>query len=194
MGKADKLTQGAKKVSTGLFAGMTPLVARETAAPEKKAEVNAASEEREEQVETKETHVIEQPAPERVVEKKVEEPAPKAVLSEPEPDQKVKENKAIDIVKAVEKRPEIKAEAADVVKDEKAPASESKTASRYEKEKFLLLDIRGYRDYVEHMAKAANMSATKYIRSLIQADMDKNMDIYEAHKALEDLLKGRAGG
>ena len=64
-------------------------------------------------------------------------------------------------------------------------------ASRYEKDKFLLLDIRGYRDYVEHMAKAANMSATKYIRSLIEQDMMKNLDIYQAHKQLEERLKGR---
>ena len=63
--------------------------------------------------------------------------------------------------------------------------------SRYEKDKFLLLDIRGYRDYVEHMAKAANTSATKYIRNLIEQDMNKNMDIYQAHKALEEQLKGR---
>ena len=63
--------------------------------------------------------------------------------------------------------------------------------SRYEKEKFLLLDIRGYRDYVEHMAKASNMSATKYIRSLIDQDMKRNMDIYMAHKQLEETLKGR---
>ena len=53
------------------------------------------------------------------------------------------------------------------------------------------MDIRGYRDYVEHMAKAANMSATKYIRSLIEQDMKQNMDIYEAHKALEERLKER---
>jgi hypothetical protein len=192
MGKADKLTQGAKKTSTGLFAGMTPLAAREAAAPEKKVEVNTISEKKEEQAEVKETVVIEQPVAEKIVEEAAYEPEPKAVEAVPE--QKAKENKAIDIVKAVEKRPEIKAETEDAVKDEKTAASEAKSASRYEKEKFLLLDIRGYRDYVEHMAKAANMSATKYIRSLIQADMDKNMDIYEAHKALEEMLKGRAGG
>ncbi len=63
--------------------------------------------------------------------------------------------------------------------------------SRYEKEKFLLLDIRGYRDYVEHMAKASNMSATKYIRSLIEQDMLRNMDIYQQHKQLEEALKAR---
>ena len=69
----------------------------------------------------------------------------------------------------------------------------NKSNSRYEKDKFLLLDIRGYRDYVEHMAKAANMSATKYIRNLIDQDMEKNRDIYEAHKALEEKLRQRSG-
>ncbi len=63
--------------------------------------------------------------------------------------------------------------------------------SRYEKDKFLLLDIRGYRDYVEHMAKASNMSATKYIRSLIEKDMSVNWDIYQAHKQLEEAFKER---
>jgi hypothetical protein len=68
--------------------------------------------------------------------------------------------------------------------------SQEKT-SRYEKDKFLLLDIRGLRDYVEHMAKASNMSATKYIRNLIEQDMGKNMDIYLRHKELEEQLKNR---
>ena len=64
-------------------------------------------------------------------------------------------------------------------------------ASRYEKDKFLLLDIRGLRDYVEHMAKASNLSATKYIRNLIEQDMNRNMDIYLRHKELEEQLKQR---
>ena len=63
--------------------------------------------------------------------------------------------------------------------------------SRYEKDKFLLLDIRGLRDYVEHMAKASNLSATKYIRNLIEQDMNRNMDIYLRHKELEEQLKQR---
>ena len=71
----------------------------------------------------------------------------------------------------------------------KAPKQEKN--SRYEKDKFLLLDIRGYRDYVEHMAKAANMSATKYIRNLIEQDMRVNHDIYEEQKRLEEMFKGR---
>ena len=78
-----------------------------------------------------------------------------------------------------------------VMQQNAAPAQTKQDKSRYEKEKFLLLDIRGYRDYVEHMAKASNMSATKYIRSLIDEDMKRNMDIYMAHEQLEETLKGR---
>ncbi len=74
---------------------------------------------------------------------------------------------------------------------DKKPAK--KQNSRYEKDKFLLLDIRGYRDYIEHIAKAANMSATKYIRSLIEQDMEKNKEIYLAHKKLEEMLRGKSG-
>jgi hypothetical protein len=70
-----------------------------------------------------------------------------------------------------------------------AKAEKGEKNSRYEKDKFLLLDIRGLRDYVEHMAKASNMSATKYIRSLIEKDWAANNDIYMAHKALEEQLK-----
>ena len=39
------------------------------------------------------------------------------------------------------------------------------------------------------MAKASNMSATKYIRSLIEKDWAANNDIYMAHKALEEQLR-----
>ena len=53
------------------------------------------------------------------------------------------------------------------------------------------MDIRGLRDYVEHMAKASNMSATKYIRNLIEKDWAVNNDIYQAHKALEERLRER---
>ena len=68
-------------------------------------------------------------------------------------------------------------------------AEKGEKSSRYEKDKFLLLDIRGLRDYVEHMAKASNMSATKYIRTLIEKDWAMNNDIYMAHKALEEQLR-----
>ncbi len=72
-----------------------------------------------------------------------------------------------------------------------AKTAKQEKNSSYEKDKFLLLDIRGYRDYVEHMAKAANMSATKYIRNLIEQDMRVNHDIYEEQKRLEEMFKGR---
>lgn len=78
-----------------------------------------------------------------------------------------------------------------VYNEPKQAKASKQDKSRYEKEKFLLLDIRGYRDYVEHMAKASNMSATKYIRSLIEQDMMRNMDIYQQHKQLEEALKAR---
>lgn len=101
----------------------------------------------------------------------------------PEPIKVIKEEIQIKEEKVVSPEP---------VKAAETAAPKGKGTSRYEKEKFLLLDVRGYRDYVEHMAKAANMSATKYIRNLIQQDMDKNMDIYEAHKLLEEKLRGRS--
>ncbi len=192
MGKADKLMQGAKKTATGLFAGMTPLDAREVAVPEKKNTVNIPDEKEDAvKAEVIKTPVIEEPEVVNAVEEKKEEV--EQVITEPKPIEVVKEKKTIDIIKAIEKPQAEKEETEETVNPEKAPASDAKSGSRYEKEKFLLLDIRGYRDYVEHMAKAANMSATKYIRSLIQTDMDKNMDIYEAQKALEEMLKGRAG-
>ena len=75
--------------------------------------------------------------------------------------------------------------------EKKATGSKQEKGSRYEKDKFLLLDIRGLRDYVEHMAKASNLSATKYIRKLIEEDMHRNMDIYLRHKELEEQLKQR---
>ena len=78
-------------------------------------------------------------------------------------------------------------------RNEKVEKKQSeKQSSRYEKEKFLLLDIRGYRDYVEHMSKAFNMSATKYIRMLIENDMKLNEDIYREHKAFEEKLRERS--
>ena len=78
-------------------------------------------------------------------------------------------------------------------RSDKAEKKQSeKQSSRYEKEKFLLLDIRGYRDYVEHMSKAFNMSATKYIRMLIENDMKLNEDIYREHKAFEEKLRERS--
>jgi hypothetical protein len=85
----------------------------------------------------------------------------------------------------------VKTEIKNDPKGDEKPAK--KQNGRYEKDKFLLLDIRGYRDYIEHIAKAANMSATKYIRSLIEQDMEKNKEIYLAQKQLEERLRAKSG-
>ena len=178
--KASMLKQGANKTGKGLFAGMTKLEAREEA-PLNEVEVTNDIE--------KSTEVVNEPEPEIVKPVEVKEPE---VVKTVEP---IKEApvEAVKVVKEVKKEEEeeINTSINKVVEEPKT--QKEKANSRYEKEKFLLLDVRGYRDYVEHMAKAANMSATKYIRNLIQLDMDKNMDIYEAHKALEEKLRGRTG-
>ncbi len=179
--KASMLKQGANKTGKGLFAGMTKLDAREEA-PQTENEVADVIEKVTERV--NEIKEAEQPI------QKVEIP----VVVEKEEDVKPAElepQKPV-VTEEVKDQEEINVE---INKPEEPSRMQREKGanSRYEKEKFLLLDVRGYRDYVEHMAKAANMSATKYIRNLIQLDMDKNMDIYEAHKALEEKLKGRTG-
>ncbi len=178
--KASMLKQGANKTGKGLFAGMTKLETREEAS-QSDIEVTSDIE--------KVTEEVNEPEPEILKPVEVKE---QEVVKTSEP---VKEA-PVEVVKA-EKEVKIAEEAeinASINKAAEEPKMQKEKAnSRYEKEKFLLLDVRGYRDYVEHMAKAANMSATKYIRNLIQLDMDKNMDIYEAHKALEEKLRGRAG-
>jgi len=179
--KASMLKQGANKTGKGLFAGMTKLEAREEA-QQNENEVTNDSE--------KVTEEVNEPESEPVKDTAVKEQEPVKVVAEP-----VKEA-TVEAVKApIEASNEVEEEInTSINKSAEEPKTQKeKSNSRYEKEKFLLLDVRGYRDYVEHMAKAANMSATKYIRNLIQLDMDKNMDIYEAHKALEEKLRGRAG-
>ncbi len=214
--KANLLKQGAKKTGKGLFSGMSPLNVPET-------EESAATEPVESKKEEKVTEPVKKnnvPTEAKEVTKKepdkeikVEDmlPSENKKNAEPKP---VIENIVHEEPKAQEVAKEeisIKTEETEVVKPkiniqettesilaavkEEAPKKQEKSekTSRYEKDKFLLLDIRGYRDYVEHMAKAANMSATKYIRNLIEQDQEKNKDIYEAHKKLEEMLKGRNG-
>ncbi len=178
--KASMLKQGANKTGKGLFAGMTKLEAREEA-PLNEVEVTSDIE--------KVTEEVNEPEPE--IAKPVEVKEPEVVKAvEPAKEAPVE---AVKVVKEVEKEEEEEINTSINKAVEEPKMQKEKANSRYEKEKFLLLDVRGYRDYVEHMAKAANMSATKYIRNLIQLDMDKNMDIYEAHKALEEKLRGRTG-
>ncbi|RKM53983.1 hypothetical protein D6853_14635 [Butyrivibrio sp. X503] len=179
--KADLLKKSVNKTGKGLFAGMTPIKEEN----EKKtsiennveASVNSNNNVKEIEAEIdKEAITLSEKTEEPTVQKANLEKIKEEKKPEPTPTEMVEE-----ILRQNSATKEKRTVAAD--KQEKT--------SRYEKEKFLLLDIRGYRDYVEHMAKAANMSATKYIRSLIEQDMSENMDIYEAHKALEERLKKR---
>ncbi len=200
--KASMLKQGANKTGKGLFAGMSRLDSREEETQKEVKVTNVIKET------AKKEEIVTKPVREKTEETKPvdeEEIVVEEVQEEVEEElEKVQNTESADteeIAPGQEITQDIKS-ADKVVKDTinkavEAPKKLQKTSekpnSRYEKEKFLLLDIRGYRDYVEHMAKAANMSATKYIRNLIQQDMDKNIDIYEAHKALEEKLKGRVG-
>lgn len=182
--KASMLKQGANKTGKGLFAGMSRLDAREEAAS---VNIEVTNDIVKEEKVTEKVNVPEkEETPVKVVEVPIAEPEVEVpVVQEPKAQAPAIEEEQVqdEVINNRINKPE-KAEKND---------NQTKSASRYEKEKFLLLDIRGYRDYVEHMAKAANMSATKYIRMLIQQDMDKNNDIYLAHKALEEKLRGRSG-
>ncbi len=167
--KASKLQMGAKKTGMGLFADMSPL---------------ALTNQGNNSLLPKETIPT--------VEKEEKHEPVKEVVKEPEI--KAPEVPAESVKPVIEEKPEEPEKVTSKINKSEKPVSKAKDkpASRYEKDKFLLLDIRGYRDYVEHMAKAANTSATKYIRSLIEQDMEQNMDIYEAHKELERRLMNRA--
>ena len=213
--KKDMLKQGATKTGTGLFQGMKRLDDRddevleevkETRESDKTTEtVNNNAFPKESPIETAKTVAVK---PEVVAEREITEEKPKRVTAEASLEEivnSVKEPKKPE--KEVSEEVYNKGSFADSAEEyeinsslnktsksaENKESNSSKANSRYEKDKFLLLDIRGYRDYVEHMAKAANMSATKYIRNLIDQDMEKNRDIYEAHKALEEKLRMRSG-
>lgn len=173
--KASMLKSGVKKTGTGLFAGMSPINDEKSIVKSKAV------------VETVEEAVKEEPIPKPVVEKKPE-PVKNVVEEKPVQPQNINQYEE-PAQESIQEYAEKQVEEATI---SAAKRSEAKTKnSRYEKEKFLLLDIRGLRDYVEHMAKASNTSATKYIRELIANDMKQNMDIYIAHKQLEERLKER---
>lgn len=53
-----------------------------------------------------------------------------------------------------------------------------------EPKKMLSLNMTGYWDYVQTMAGYRRMSATKYIRELIAADMEMNRGKYERLKSI----------
>lgn len=173
--KASMLKSGVKKTGTGLFAGMSPI-------NEEKNNVKSKA-----VVQKVEEIVEETPIPEPIVETK-EEPVKKVVEQKTVQPQNIQQyEEPVQRVAREYIEKQVEEAQLPVTKNVESKAKNS----RYEKEKFLLLDIRGYRDYVEHMAKAANTSATKYIRELIENDMKQNMDIYIAHKQLEERLKER---
>ncbi len=183
--KASMLKQGVNKTGRGLFEGMPRLNAREEEAPASNTITQDI---------VKEVQLTERVEPQKVIQEEVI-PNTTPIIEETVKTPEIVKNPVPEpIVEEVkEEAPKINETLNMPENPAKKENSTQKGTSRYEKDKFLLLDIRGYRDYVEHMAKAANMSATKYIRNLIQQDMEKNNDIYLAHKALEEKLRGRAG-
>ena len=63
------------------------------------------------------------------------------------------------------------------------------------KTKYLRLDITGLEDYVslmaEHLTNTSgdNVSMTKYIRQLIEADMQQNSELYEKLMKIENMKR-----
>ena len=202
--KASMLKSGVRKTGTGLFAGMQAI--KEDEVKEKTVEEHVVEKEKTAQI------VGEKPVVEKIIPSRQEHIQVNEYVTRPQV-QQVPQQQTQQLVQA-EIQPQVQqiipaqneqsvqqiqaqpvytqpVQQVESVQKPKEKAVKAEKTSRYEKEKFLLLDIRGLRDYVEHMAKAANMSATKYIRNLIEIDMQQNMDIYEAHKALEERLKER---
>ena len=180
--KASKLKQAVNRTGRGLFDGFTPLNSREEEDSEQikiASVIDEKEQNAEEIIDKNETTAVIENADltEETTAKKDAEIEEKTELTKENADDDIASHEENEILSQVEKV------------EVKQP---QKSTSRYEKEKFLLLDIRGYRDYVEHMAKASNMSATKYIRMLIDNDMKLNEDISREHKALEEKLKERS--
>ncbi|MBR1857140.1 MAG: hypothetical protein IJ803_08745 [Oribacterium sp.] len=213
--KAELLKQGANKTGRGLFQGMSRLDSKEESAADeevKTSDIESESEDGQseqmvtEQVNESHDDFSEVQTENREAEEKDAAAEREGSLEEEGPSGEATNEAHIEL-EAGENVRDVKPESieakslltkeveSEINKSAAVQKTQKKTtdkpASRYEKDKFLLLDIRGYRDYVEHMAKAANMSATKYIRNLIEQDMVVNKDIYEAHKALEEKLKNR---
>lgn len=65
-------------------------------------------------------------------------------------------------------------------------AATSEADTKQEK-KYIRLDITGYDDYIYTLARFKGLSATKYIRSLIEKDMEENKLIYEKINALKNI-------
>lgn len=65
-------------------------------------------------------------------------------------------------------------------------AATSEAITKQDK-KYLKLDITGYDDYIYTMAHFKDISATKYIRALVETDLKENKLIYEKIKALKNI-------
>lgn len=208
--KKDLLKSSARSTGKGLFQGMTPIKEAKALEEEKTEEIKKTVVEKPAPEPVKEIVETVIQKPEVQLQQPQEQPQLQEVYTQPVQPQTVPQpvqytqpvaqvQMPVQQVVTTPVQTPINAPVQAPIQQEIMPepmvqpsgAKTSKAGSRYEKEKFLLLDIRGLRDYVEHMAKASNMSATKYIRNLIEIDMRQNMDIYEAHKRLEEQLKGR---
>lgn len=65
-------------------------------------------------------------------------------------------------------------------------AATSEVEAKQEK-KYIRLDITGLDDYIYTLARFKGLSATKYIRSLIEKDMEENKLVYEKINALKNI-------
>ena len=74
-------------------------------------------------------------------------------------------------------------------------ATEQVENSEKKKTKYLRLDITGLEDYVslmaEHLTNTSgdNVSMTKYIRQLIEADMQQNSELFEKLMQIENMKR-----
>ena len=90
-----------------------------------------------------------------------------------------------------QKAPEQEASVQPATRKAPAPAA----SDEKKKTKYLRLDITGLEDYVSLMAEhqtntsGDNVSMTKYIRQLIEADMRQNSDLYEKLMQIENMKR-----
>lgn len=73
-------------------------------------------------------------------------------------------------------------EQSEVSKEEQQTTMKKKSNNDY-----MRLNIAGYRDYLSTMAGFEQMSITKYIQKLINADMENNKETYEEIKSIRPI-------
>lgn len=92
---------------------------------------------------------------------------------------------------ASQKAPEQAASVQPATRKDSAPAANNEK----KKTKYLRLDITGLEDYVslmaEHLTNTSgdNVSMTKYIRQLIEADMQQNSELYGKLMQIENMKR-----